>query len=138
MIVSIPSDAQVFLRGLLVAIAVLAGLVALIWVYSAEPWYSNQLLERMRGGGSQALGRDETSKISDLFPDGMSREAAVALLKQNGFSCTPSGSNSTEAQQLQCTRKRSHLVCNVSYGVSFVVDRESVRGVNAQSYQVCW
>src|SRR4051794_30176925 len=118
MIVSIPSDAQDFLRGLLVAIAVLAGLVALIWVYSAEPWYSNQLLERMRGGGSQALGRDETSKISDLFPDGMSREAAVTLLNQNGFSCTPSGST-TEAQELQCTRKRSHLVCNVSYGVSF-------------------
>jgi hypothetical protein len=128
---------QDLIRGLPVAIAVLAGIGALIWLRFAEPWYSHQLVERMRVGDYQAPWRDETSKISDLIPDGMSREAAVTLLEKNGFSCIRSGGNNAEPQQLQCTRKISSFICSISYAVSFVVERESVRGLHAQSYQAC-
>jgi hypothetical protein len=137
MIASSGSPSQDFIRGLLIASAALTGIGALIWLRFAEPWYSHQLVERMRVGAYQAPWRDETLKISDLIPDGMSREAAVALLEQNGFSCIRSGGNNAEPQQLQCTRKTSRFVCSISYAISFVVERESVRGLHAQSYQAC-
>jgi hypothetical protein len=135
---SIGSPSQDLFRGLLTATSVLAGIGALIWLRFAEPWYGHQLVERMRVGGYQAPWRDETSKISDLIPDGGSRAAAVALLDQNGFSCIRSVTgNNPEQLQLQCTRKTSSFVCSVSYVVSFVVDRDKTLGLHAQSYQAC-
>ena len=132
------SPSQDFFRGLLIAVAALAGIGAFAWLRFAEPWYSHQLVERMRVGSYQEPSRDETSKISDLIPDGGSRAAVVALLDQNGFSCIRSViGNSAEQLQLQCTRKTSSFVCSVSYVVSFVVDREKTLGLRAQSYQAC-
>ena len=132
---SIGSPSQDFFRGLLIATAVLAGLGALIWLRFAEPWYSRQLVERMQVGSYQEPWRDETAKISDLIPDGTSRDAAIMLVERNGFSCIRSGT--TEPQQLQCTRKISRFICEISYVVSFLVERESVLGVHGQSYQAC-
>ena len=131
------SPSQDFFRGLLIATAVLAGIGAFAWLRFAEPWYSRQLIERMQTGSYQAPWRDETSKISDLIPDGMSREAALALVKQNGFSCPAIASNNTKALELQCTRKTSSFVCSISYVVSFLVEGESVSALHAQSYQAC-
>src|ERR1700749_1741000 len=73
--------------GSVIALAVFAAIGAATWAYFAEPWYSRQLLERMQGGAYQAPWRDETARVSDLFPDGMSRDAVAAFLKHNGFSC---------------------------------------------------
>jgi hypothetical protein len=121
--------------AVLIVVAAFAGLGALAWVYFTEPWYSKKLIERMRGGVHQAPWRDETARISDLFPDGMSQDAAVTLLRQNGFSCGQG--DSADPPQIACTRKVSGFPCTLSYVVNLVLDRDSVRGRNAQSYAAC-
>ena len=125
------------IRGILIVVAALIGIGALTWLRFAEPWYSSQLVDRMQTGDYQAPWRDETSKIADLIPDGMSREAAMTLVKQNGFSCPSISGNKAASIELQCARKISRFVCSISYVVSFLVEGESVRAVHAQSYQAC-
>jgi len=125
------------IRGILIVIVALIVIGALTWLRFAEPWYSHQLVERMQVGSYQEPWRNETSKIADLIPDGMSRAAALALVKQNGFSCPAIASNNTKTLELQCTRKISSFVCSINYVVSFLVEGESVRALHAQSYQAC-
>ena len=133
---SAASDSKTVIGGLLIAVGVLAGLGALTWLYNAEPWYSKQLIERMQGGTYQAPWRDETARISNLFPDGMRTDAAVAVIKRNGFSCDRSRSGNA-GKRLECIRKISSFVCVVSYTVSIAADSDELQGLHAQSYAAC-
>jgi hypothetical protein len=108
-----------------------------LWLYITEPWYSHELVRRMQPGNRAAPWRDETPRIADLFPDGMSRAAAMKYLATNGFSCAEDKLRG-EVNQFKCVRDIAGLPCRLIYSVYLSLrDDETIGNRKADSYAGC-
>jgi hypothetical protein len=123
------------------AVMALIGLCAIyivgMWVYSAQPWYDDDVTRQLGGGPHTAPWGDVSDRAVALFPDGMSAEAALALFQKNGFSCTqPFVASSDES--FTCHRTKHDLVCTTDYDVDLVLDNSrNIVGRRARFYEAC-
>src|SRR5881396_3183211 len=94
-------------RGALRYTAITAGTAAsaagLLWLIWAEPWYDRDLAEQMQCRADCAIRHDETSRIAHIFPVGMTRDAAMSILRRNGFGCE-NGRDQVGATAIVCKR----------------------------------
>lgn len=105
-----------------------------LYVMWDEPWYDRELIDRMQCK-TDCIRRNETHRIADFFPAGMTESAAKALLNRNGFRCD--GNTQSNSAPIICIRKVSSLVCGFDYTVNLQVSAEKLSGMNADSFMYC-
>jgi hypothetical protein len=136
----------VTVRGLLKAVGfVLLAVVGLVfvlvagtWLAMTEPWYDRMLVQRMNADSHSMPWREETERIADVFPDGMTETAASELLHRNGFACTRRKPSDGWSAQLQCIRETSEFICRGRYAIIiFLSAAHVVTSRAANSYHGC-
>ena len=120
----------------------LAGLVliyvAATWLSLTEPWYHRMLVQRMNAGPHSMPWREDTERIADVFPAGMTETAAAKLLHRNGFTCTRQEPSDGSGAQLQCMRETNELICTGRYSITiFLSGANVVTSRTARSYHAC-
>jgi hypothetical protein len=124
------------------AVVALIGLLAIyiagMWVYSEQPWYDNDVVHQLTNNPHTTPWAEDVSNLAvALFPDGMSAEAALALLRKNGFSCTKAAEPSS-GEGFACHRTTHVLPCNNYYDIELLLDpRRNIVGRKAQFHQAC-
>jgi hypothetical protein len=124
---------MITIAGLVGAIAGLAGLV---WLGLTEPWYDDDVIKQMMppSPGPPAQLVDETPRLAQVFPIGTTREAAMARLGRNGFSCrNPRDQEGHES--VICSRKVSLLICATTY--VFTLRGDTIEDAKATSQTLC-
>jgi hypothetical protein len=123
--------------GLLTVVGLFAIAIGALWLMITEPWYDTALLAQMRPGVNNAAWRNDAVGIADFFPYGMTLEKAKALLRQNGFFCSPPRSSEDNIAHYDCLREKSDLVCQTKYVISLSVSAGAVTEVKPSSYAAC-
>jgi len=117
--------------------AIIASVVG-FWLYLAEPWYDGTIATRMTGGPYAAPWRDDTWRIADIFPAGMSAAEALALLRRNGFSCNVRNSTTDQDGQLSCARTLKQLICLSRLKIDISLNAaNTIADRTANSYSAC-
>jgi hypothetical protein len=125
------------LGALLAVVTLFAAAAVGLWLLFSEPWYDTALLAQMRPGVDPAVWRDDTTRLTDFFPHGMTLESATALLRRNGFFCSEPNSGEGDAVRFDCVRKKSDLVCETAYMIRLSVVGSTVTDVKPSSYAAC-
>jgi hypothetical protein len=121
----------------LVLLGLLPVYLAGVWAYQTQPWYDQDVIHQLGSGPRTAPWGDVSDRAVELFPDGMSAEAAIVLLRRNGFSCNRTVDPSSD-EAFACHRKTSGLVCNTDYDVDLLLDHNrNVVGRKARFYAAC-
>jgi hypothetical protein len=123
------------------AIVALIGLLVIciagMWVYSAQPWYANDVVHQLTNNPHTAPWEDVSDRAAALFPDGTSAEAALVLLRRNGFSYTKIAELSPD-EGFACHRTTHVLVCNNDYDIEVRLDHNrNIVGRKARFYEAC-
>jgi hypothetical protein len=110
--------------------------VLVVLIHSAEPWYDREVMERLAGGPADGLTRDASDRAAEVFPDGMTRAAAVSLLHANGFSCSEIAD--AARARLTCRREPHLILCAGTYTVELGFNHDGrVADRKASVYAVC-
>jgi hypothetical protein len=108
-----------------------------VWAYYAQPWYNQDVIRQLGSGPRTAPWGDVSDRAVELFPDGMSGDVAITLLRRNGFSCNTAVEASSD-EGFICHRKAYTLVCNTDYDVELLLDQNrNVVGRKAKFYGAC-
>src|SRR3954468_9999532 len=107
---------RIALRYAAIAVGTMVSVAGLFWLTWAEPWYDRDLVEQMRCRIGCAIRRDDTSRIAHIFPEGMTRDAAMTVLRRNGFGCE-NDRNPDSAVAIICNRRDRGLVCTPHYTI---------------------
>jgi hypothetical protein len=123
------------------AVVALIGLWAIyiagMWVCSAQPWYDNEVVLQLTNSPHAAPWEDVSDQAAELFPDGTKAEAALALLRKNGFSCTKAAARSSD-EGIACHLTTHVLVCNNDYDIELLLDHSrNIVGRKARFYEAC-
>jgi hypothetical protein len=124
------------------AVVALIGLLVIyiagMWVYAAQPWYDNDVVHQLTNNPHTTPWAEDVSNLAaELFPNGMSAEAALALLRKNGFSCTKAAEPSSE-EGVACHRAKQVFVCINYYDIELLLDhRRNIAGRKAEFHEAC-
>jgi hypothetical protein len=123
--------------AVLALIGLWASYIAGMWVYAAQPWYDQDVTRQLARVPRTAPWEYVSDLAAAIFPDGMSAEAAVALLRRNGFSCAKPVEQSSD-EGFTCHRKTYDLMCNTDYYVDLVLSHSrNIVGRKARTYVAC-
>jgi hypothetical protein len=131
------------LRTLAVMIALMIALLGVyilgVWLYYTEPWYDHAVITQLTRVPHTAPLEDVSERAAQIFPDGMSRRAATALLQANGFACESYANESISgASGLNCQREAHVPLCAGYYMVKLAFDgEERLSDRSATSYLGC-
>jgi hypothetical protein len=111
---------------------------ACMWVYLEQPWYDNDVVHQLTNNPHTTPWEEDVSdRVAQLFPDGMSADAALALLRKNGFSCTTAAQLSSQ-EGFACHRTTHVFVCNNYYDIELLLDhRRNIVGRKAKFHESC-
>jgi hypothetical protein len=123
------------LRGLLVMVGLIIAYILCVVAYYSVPWswYDHTIIDQLRSAAPTPSGGEPSEEAAKIFPSGMERNEAQALLRRNGFSCV-----SMTPNRLKCTRTISEFVCRSDYFIELTLnDDQRVANQNASYHSAC-
>ena len=123
------------LRGILAIIGLVIAFILYVILYYTVPWswYDHAIVDQLRAASLPAGWGDVSKEAARIFPDGMERSAARALLSRNGFSCSSAAPN-----RLTCSRTLGELACTSDFHIELMLnDDQRVANRNATYHSVC-
>ena len=133
--------AKRLLKWIAAAVLAMAALVAIgiggLWLFVTEPWYTDDLIDRMGTGGAANAGEIVSDRIAVFFPRGLPRTKASALLWRNGFSCSAQSAREGETMRLACNRTKSHFVCTTYYQILLSLAGGAVVTAEGSAHTAC-
>ena len=112
--------------------ATAAGVVGLFWWVMADPWFRDDAVRQIMPPSGPFTNQvvDETRRMARVFPVEMSRDAAMALLTRNGFTC-----RRDQREAAVCSRSMSAFPCSTDYVIT--LSGEVAKDARATSQTRC-